>query len=1778
VVCAFAALDVFGANVISPGDPIVAVAAAAGSNNSSTTTNSPAGQTADKLIDGNTATKYLNLQKTGAGVIVYPLHQWPATTVGSFKIATGEDAPERDPVTITIEGTNDRYATSTLNSHWTLLYSGPSGLSTDPGRSTFGPEVAIGNSTAYKTYRVLVTAVRDESTANSFQMSELQLIGSTAATTAFVVNTTTDAIDTNPGDGICSNGAGLCGISGAIQEANAHAGPDTIAFAVSEVVLASTQTITSTSDVTFDGPGANIVTLNAHEDFGAFVIAAGATVRMSGLTIANAFAANGVNDGAPGQNGGAIRNAGTLHLDAMAFTNDVAGQGQDNNISGVQNRGGDGGKGGAIFNSGTLTVTNSTFNGNRAGKGGWGTLGNGGGGTGGFGGAIANAATMTITNCTITQNAAGDGGNLNQVGGSGGGIYNLASGTLTIRNSTIISNSVGTSLSGRLGQGGDIDNDGDATLASTITNDIAGDAPFKSAGYTLVQANVTLDETANTGTNITGVDPKVSPLADNGGPTKTCALMVDSPALDKGKNFATDDQGNPITSDQRGAARVDSPNFANASGGDGTDIGAFEMPVLILTVNSLGDNDDVCDAADCTLREAINAATATFNSINITVSGTINLSGVLPDITHNTGINGPGAGSLTVRRDTGGRYRVFTIGAGTSVSMSGLTVSDGFPADGTVFLQTEIGGGIKNSGTLSLSDVIVSGNHAGNASGGSNGGPGGGIYSAGTLTLTNCTVSNNTAGSASDVAGPDYGRGGSGGGIYSNGTLTVVGTTVSGNTAGTAGYGYFSVGDAGGNGGGIDAIGTFTITNSTLSGNAAGHGGGGDYGGGVGGQGGGLSAEDASGTITSTTITGNQSGTGGVNGAGPAAANGHGGGVGRSGTGTVTIRNSIVAGNAVAAPAAGDTPDVYGAPTSGGYNLVGVQSGEFIQTGDQAGTLAAPLNAMLGALASNGGPTQTHKLLAGSPAIDSGANFGLSTDQRGHVRPRDFATANATDGSDIGAYEFDDPPSVVSIVRAGTNPAAANTVVSYTVSFSSIVSGVDTADFALTVTSGSLSGKSIATVTGGGTTYTVTVNTGTGNGTLRLDLIDNDSISGVTGPLGGVGAGNGTFTSGEAYTIVGTGDFVVTKTADTDDGTCNADCSLREAVAAANAAPGAQTITFAIPAADPGCVAGVCTIDLLTASTSDPDSASALYLTDNVTILGSSAAGLVVERGAAAPDFRIFIVNPGVTASFTNLTFRNGRATTGGDGLGGGAVAVLGSATVSNCVMGGNHSFSSFGGGAVHLQSGVLTVVDSIVSDNVADNGGGGGIVSFSSTATLIRTNLSRNVAANGRGGAVVAPTGTLVVTGCTVDANHTTAIAGLSVGGGIFAANLTMTDSTVSNNYTGDGIGGGTGGVGGGVSMSNGTITNSTISGNHTGRGADVPSGTGGKGGDGGGIFVGVTATFTACTVTGNSTGHGGNGLTNGASGNGGGIATNNAVTIRDSIVAGNTVGGAPVPGTGPDVSRTTTAFTSGGYNVIGATNGDFNDPTDQSGTAATPLDAQLAPLADNGGLTLTHKLLPTSPALDKGSSFGLAHDQRGVPRVSGVASDTGAFELQVFPAPVNLVANATGAAQITVSWGHPGGANHYEVTRSGTTIATPAANNYVDSVAANSAHVYRARAIGASGEMSEYSNIDLATAILFTDDPVAAGTTPIRKAHLTELRTAVNAVRAAAGLAPVTFTDADPTGVTIKPAHITELRNALAPARAMLALGAQSYTWAATSGTLIHADDVKELRDGVK
>ncbi len=119
------------------------------------------------------------------------------------------------------------------------------------------------------------------------------------------------------------------------------------------------------------------------------------------------------------------------------------------------------------------------------------------------------------------------------------------------------------------------------------------------------------------------------------------------------------------------------------------------------------------------------------DTIDFSATGTINLAAALPTLTRGVSIDGPGANLLTVRRDTGGNYRIFTVASGVTASISGLTINNGV---------SDLGAGISNSGTLTISSSIVSGNTAIFS------GTGGGILNSGMLTIDNSIISGDSAG------------------------------------------------------------------------------------------------------------------------------------------------------------------------------------------------------------------------------------------------------------------------------------------------------------------------------------------------------------------------------------------------------------------------------------------------------------------------------------------------------------------------------------------------------------------------------------------------------------------------------------------------------------------------------------------------------------------------------------------------------------------------------------------------------------------------------------------------------------------------------------------------------------------------------------------------------------------------------------------------------------------------------------------------------------------------
>lgn len=217
----------------------------------------------------------------------------------------------------------------------------------------------------------------------------------------------------------------------------------------------------------------------------------------------------------------------------------------------------------------------------------------------------------------------------------------------------------------------------------------------------------------------------------------------------------------------------------------------------------------------------------------------------------------------------------------------------------------------------------------------------------------------------------------------------------------------------GGTGGGIYSSGVLTLTDSTIHGNRAGDGGGGvgDWTGGSGGSCGGLDSTGPS-TLRNSTISDNRPGSGGQNYEGLTGPDGDFGGI--CADSPATIGNTIIADSAPPS-----VHDCTGQVHSQGYNLVeAAGTCPFSATGDLTGT-----DPLLGPLADNGGDTFTQALLPDSPAVDQGRCPAANADQRGQPRPVDVpAVANADDGCDAGAYEYQAQPLDLWLNKTGDNP------------------------------------------------------------------------------------------------------------------------------------------------------------------------------------------------------------------------------------------------------------------------------------------------------------------------------------------------------------------------------------------------------------------------------------------------------------------------------------------------------------------------------------------------------------------------------------------------------------------------------------------------------------------------------------------------------------------------------------------------------------------------------------
>ncbi len=322
------------------------------------------------------------------------------------------------------------------------------------------------------------------------------------------------------------NDSGTGSLRRAVTDAMATNAEDDINFSVSGTIVLSSalpDIIPAGGNLTIDGAGQSVA-ISGNNNVRVFWVEKGASLTLQDLTVANGYSTG---------EGGGIYNAGTVTVNNTTFSHNSS----DN-------------FGGAISNfSGTLTIANSTFSGNSATRG------------GGFTSAGPDN-TVSLTNCTFFNNSA----TAPQTSSPGGGAIAIGTGTLTISNSTISGNNVNTY------GGGIYSYQSTTTLINTIVSDNTPDNCSHSGAFTNGGHNIDSGTTcgwASENGSMSNTDPRLGPLADNGGPTQTMPLLQGSPAIDEA------DPNNFPSTDQRGISRPQ---------GAGSDIGAYEYVSVAQTL------------------------------------------------------------------------------------------------------------------------------------------------------------------------------------------------------------------------------------------------------------------------------------------------------------------------------------------------------------------------------------------------------------------------------------------------------------------------------------------------------------------------------------------------------------------------------------------------------------------------------------------------------------------------------------------------------------------------------------------------------------------------------------------------------------------------------------------------------------------------------------------------------------------------------------------------------------------------------------------------------------------------------------------------------------------------------------------------------------------------------------------------------------------------------------------------------------------------------------------
>jgi len=497
----------------------------------------------------------------------------------------------------------------------------------------------------------------------------------TPAGNTITVNSTTD---------VANSSDGLCTLREAITAANTNtasgvtagecaaggSGSDTITFSITGTINLASAFPDIASDMAINGPAADQMTVQhstagGTPNFRIFKINSGNTVSISGLTISNGQT--------PASDGGGILNDQSV-LDLRNCT--VSGN-SANHGGGIEN------------NFGTLSVTNSTFTGNSA-------VNNGGG--------IDSHSTLNIVNSTFSGNSANGGGAVMSDGiatvtnstltgntaiANGGGIANQPNVQVGIRNSILALNTTVTICGGNCPNG---------------SPDLFGD--FTSQGHNLIgksDGSTGFTNGSNgdhVGSVASPLDPRLGPLANNGGPTFTCALLVGSPALDAGSNAISDAAG--LTTDQRGTGFIRKADSADADTTQIVDIGAFEARA------SVEDISDKLTAEDTPLSFGFNVGDAgLITSVTASSSNTT----LVPNLPAN--INVTGSGSTRTLNITPVNNLFGTSTITITVTSGSESMSDTFVLTVTAVADTpSVTGTTTNEDTQSTTGLVVSRNAA----------------------------------------------------------------------------------------------------------------------------------------------------------------------------------------------------------------------------------------------------------------------------------------------------------------------------------------------------------------------------------------------------------------------------------------------------------------------------------------------------------------------------------------------------------------------------------------------------------------------------------------------------------------------------------------------------------------------------------------------------------------------------------------------------------------------------------------------------------------------------------------------------------------------------------------------------------------------------------------------------------------------------------------------------------------------------------------------------------